>query len=267
MYRLLIADSDCDSLQRTQALLDWSAYGFELVMTAGSYAEAVGMALDRRPHVILVPLQLEERRGYSLAEQLRSMGISCAVCILSSSKDPEEILSSMRAGARDFLPAVPDAIGQFLERIVSEELGGILPEMPISHSRIDPVLQIPYTALSKITNKLILIVKNDYRNPQTLTDIADNLHMSSKYIGRVFLKDTGIKFSEYLMAYRMMEARKLILTTQEKISVIASMVGYIQQNNFYTHFKNYFGVSPNALRNFEAPQGSLECTAVQGDSI
>lgn len=267
MYRLLIADNDPSSLQTTQSLLDWSVYGFDLVMTADSYAKAVSISLDRRPHVILVPFQLGEHQGYALAAQLRSMGIPCAVCILSPSKDPEEILDAMRAGARDLLPAVPDAIGQFLERIVAEELGGMLPETPVSHSRIDPVLQIPYTTLSKITNKIILIVKNGYRNPQTLTDIADSLHMSSKYIGRVFLKDTGIKFSEYLMAYRMLEARKLILTTQEKISVIASMVGYVQQNNFYTHFKNYFGVSPNALRNFEAPQDSLEYTAVQGDSV
>lgn len=64
------------------------------------------------------------------------------------------------------------------------------------------------------------------------------------------------------MAYRMLEARKLILSTQEKISVIANMVGYVQQNNFYTHFRNYFGVSPSALRNFEAPQDTDEINAI-----
>lgn len=267
MYRLLIADSDPVSLQTTQSLLDWSVYGFDLVLTADSYAKAISIAMDRKPHVILTTFALGEHRGYELAVQLRFLGIPCAVCILAANKDPDDILCAMRAGTRDFLPASSEAIGQFLERIVAEELGGVLPEYPVPCSRIDPVLRIPYAELSKITNKLILVVKTGYRNPQTLTDIADSLHMSSKYIGRVFLKDTGIKFSEYLMAYRMLEAKKLILTTQEKISVIASMVGYVQQNNFYTHFKNYFGVSPNAMRNFEAPQDSLDCTAAQGDSV
>ena len=124
------------------------------------------------------------------------------------------------------------------------------------------MLHVPYTTLSRITNKIILVVKSSYRTPQTLTGIADSFHMSSKYLGRIFLKDTGIKFSEYLMAYRMLEARKLILSTQEKISVIANMVGYVQQNNFYTHFRNYFGVSPSALRNFEAPQDTDEINAI-----
>ncbi len=77
-------------------------------------------------------------------------------------------------------------------------------------------------------------------------------NMSSKYIGRIFLKDTGIKFSEYLTAYRMIQARRLIENTQEKISVIANMVGYSQLNNFYVHFKNYYNISPSTLRNFSA---------------
>lgn len=175
MYRLLIADNDPGSLQTTQSLLDWSAYGFDLVMTAHSYASAVSIALDRKPHVILVSFHLGEHRGYELAVQLHSMEIPCTVCILAPDKDPDEILCAMRAGARDFLPVTPDAIGQFLERIVSEELGGTLPENPIPHTRIDPVLQVPYTALSKITNKTILLVKSGYSNPQTLTSIADNL--------------------------------------------------------------------------------------------
>lgn len=267
MYRLLIADSDPSSLQTTQNLLDWSVYGFDMVLTADSCTKAVSIALDRKPHVILVSFRLGEHRGYELAAQLHSMGIPCAVCILAPSKDPEEILCAMRAGARDYLPVSPEAIGQFLERTIVEELGGTLSESPIPHNRIDPVLQVPYTALSKITNKIILVVKNGYRNPQTLTDIADSFHMSSKYIGRVFLRDTGIKFSEYLMAYRMLEAKKLILTTQEKISVIANMVGYVQQNNFYIHFKNYFGVSPSALRNIEVPQDTPESNAAQGDRL
>ena len=134
---------------------------------------------------------------------------------------------------------------------VVNELGGALPRMDQVRHDIDPVLNVPYSGLSRITNKIIMIVRTDYRRTQTLTGIAEGMHMSSKYIGRIFLKDTGMKFSEYLMAYRMLEARKLIVGTQEKISVIAGMVGYVQLNNFYIHFRNYFGVSPSALRNFE----------------
>ena len=68
----------------------------------------------------------------------------------------------------------------------------------------------------------------------------------------MFLRDTGMKLSEYLLAYRMERARQLILTTREKISVIAHIVGYSQLNRFYVHFRTYFGMSPGDLRAFEA---------------
>ena len=142
------------------------------------------------------------------------------------------------------------ALRDFAERVVVHELGGSLPRADQVRYDVDPVLKVPYTDLSKITNKIIMIVKSSYRHPQTLTAIAESMHMSGKYIGRIFLRDTGIKFSEYLMAYRMLEARKLIAGTQEKISVIAGMVGYGQLNHFYIHFRRYFGVSPSALREF-----------------
>ena len=60
-----------------------------------------------------------------------------------------------------------------------------------------------------------------------------------------------MKYSEYLMAYRMNEAKRLIMNTREKISVIAGMVGYSQLNNFYTQFRDHFGVSPSSLRQFD----------------
>jgi AraC-like DNA-binding protein len=116
---------------------------------------------------------------------------------------------------------------------------------------VDPVLKVEYGTLSRITNKIIMIVKGNYRNSLSLVGIGDMFCMSSKYIGRIFLQDTGMKFSEYLMAYRMVQAKRLIESTGDKIVVIAAQVGYTQLNNFYVHFKEYYGFSPKALRGME----------------
>lgn len=266
MYRLLIIDNDADSCESIKNLLDWSVYGFSAVMTASSYVEAVNKALDLNPHVALISIRLGDHWGYELAEHLRSVGLKMSFCMLSDVNDPDYICRSMRAGANDFLlkPLNVQELKAFLNRILVYDLNGTLPDGSTVKNEIDPVLKVEYAKLSKITNKIILIIQSDYHSPQTLVDIAESFNMSSKYIGRVFLKDTGIRFTEYLMAYRMLEARKLIVNTQEKISVIANMVGYVQLNNFYTHFKNYFGVSPSSLRNFETTPESAEHNAVTG---
>lgn len=262
MYRLLIVDNNAARCQETAALLDWSEFGFSSVLTAGSYMEAVDKAMDFRPHAALVNLRLDSHMGYELAAHLHSAGIDTVFCILADENSPKLIRESMRFGARDYLlrPLNPVELRTFLERVVGAHAEGQSVSVQATQE-VDPVLGVECAGLSRITNKIIRIVRSDYRSALTLTVIAEELDMSAKYIGRVFLRDSGIKFSEYLMSYRMLEARKLIVNTQEKVSVIANMVGYVQMNNFYIHFKNYFGVSPRALRNYEvgrepeAPQG------------
>lgn len=251
MYRLLIVD-DPESCAAIQSRIDWQGYGFTVVRTANSYVEGIDLALDLHPHLMLLGTCMGAYRGYDLADHLRAVGLRSVFAVMSAEREPELIIQAMRAGAKDFLtkPLDEEELRTFVERVVVNDLGGSVSRGELVRHDIDPVLQVPYSALSRITNKIILVVRTDYRQSQTLTLIAERMHMSSKYIGRIFLKDTGIKFSEYLMAYRMLEARKLIVSTQEKISVIAGMVGYVQLNNFYIHFRNYFGVSPSALRNF-----------------
>ncbi|MDE7042060.1 MAG: helix-turn-helix domain-containing protein [Oscillospiraceae bacterium] len=251
-YRLMIVDPDRGICENIPYLLDWSQYGVSGILTANSYEEAVSRAVDFQPHIALVELELGDRQGYELVRHLRETGLETVFCTMGDKEDFQWVQQSMRAGARDYLlkPLDTSELRSFLERAVLRELGGSLPERPAVQTGLDPVLHTEYGKLSRITNKIILIVKSNYRRGLSLTGIAEMLNMSSKYIGRVFLQDTGMKFSAYLTAYRMIQARRLIENSQEKISVVASMVGYSQLNNFYVHFKNYFRISPGALRDY-----------------
>lgn len=260
MYRLLIVDDEKDICENVKYLLNWTDYGFTSIMTATSYAEAVNLAVDFQPHVALVDIKLGSYWGYDLVNHLRSLGLKTVFCMVSGFEDIQYLRRSMQAGSSDYLlkPVNTVELRRFLERTVVNDLKGHLTDAGPQQQELDPVLKVPYSSLSKITNKIILVVKTDYRSSLSLTSIADSFHMSGKYIGRIFLKDTGMKFSDYLMAYRMLEAKRLILNTQEKISVIANMVGYIQLNHFYIHFKNHFGFSPGMLRNVNDEDSIVE---------
>lgn len=250
MYRLMIVDRDEDVCESIRYLLDWRQYNISGILTACSYGEAVNGIIDVQPHIALVNVELGEHWGYELVEHIQGIGGRTVFCMMNSREDFQSIRKSMRAGAKDYLltPINPKELRDFLERTIVRDLQGVLPQRMVTQPEVDPVLQKEYSQLSRITAKIILIVKSNYRRSQSLTTIAETLNMSSKYIGRIFLRDTGMKFSEYLTAYRMIQARRLIENTQEKIAVVASMVGYSQLNNFYVHFKKYYHISPNALR-------------------
>lgn len=250
MYRLLIAHEDPEVCTKLLRALDWRRYGFTGIATAGSYVEAVNKILDQPPHVCLTGEKLCTRLGCEMLSQFRRQGIKTVFAVVSASRDPELMRRAMQAGARDFLciPVDPKELRSFAERTVVMDLGGRLPQRGGVPEKLDPVLRVDCQSMSKLTNKILLYTSNYYRQPLSLVHLAEVFKMSSKYMGRVFLQDTGMKYSEYLMAYRMLEARKLVVGTQNKISVIASMVGYSQLNNFYIHFKRYFGASPGDLR-------------------
>lgn len=251
MYRLLVVDDEKDIRENIRYLLDWDDYGVRQIETAATYEEAVNKALDFRPHIMLMDVNLSGGRwGYELVEHLRAAGLKVVCAMISGYDDFRYMQRSMQASAKDYLlkPIDRKELERFVERVIVEELKGKLPEKQVSQPDVDPVLGIEYEKLSKITNKIILIVKSDYKNSLSLVGIGEMFCMSSKYIGRIFLQETGMKFSEYLMAYRMIRAKQLIETTGDKIAVIAGRVGYTQLNNFYVHFKEYYGTSPTVLR-------------------
>lgn len=250
MYRLLVVDDEKDIRENLRYLIDWEKYGITSVLTADSFEHAVDVAVDFRPHIALVDVNLGNHYGYELISRLREMGFSTCFCMISGYDDFVHVQQSMKVGARDYLlkPINVRELEKYLERTIVGELGGKLQKNSIPSTQIDPVANRPYKSFSNITNKIILLVKNDYASNLSLTSISEKFHMSSKYIGRVFLNDTGLKFSEYLMVYRLQTARFLVENTREKISFIAASVGYSQQNNFYVHFKRYFGISPGDLR-------------------
>ena len=112
----------------------------------------------------------------------------------------------------------------------------------------DPVLDRPYEELSPLIRKIVMMVGMEYGQHISLKSIADRFLMNATYLGQIFIKETGMKFSEYLMAYRMYVAKGQIVNTDEKISAIAADVGYSNMNYFYQHFHGFYGITPSEMR-------------------
>jgi YesN/AraC family two-component response regulator len=157
---------------------------------------------------------------------------------------------AVRCGVKDYLlkPVDRTKLQQVIEKIIVEDLGGTIGNISCESLNKDPVLGVHYDSLSKLVNRILLMIKTEYAHNITLKSVAELFQMNSTYLGQLFLKESGLKFSEYLMAYRMLLAQERIQSTDEKISSIALSVGYNNLNYFYTHFQSFFGKSPSDLR-------------------
>lgn len=248
MYTLLIVDDEPGVLEGISRILDWKALGFERVRMARSCAEVISHVVDWNPDVCLVDVRIGDEYGYELIRHLNSMGIESHYVMMSGYDEFEYACEAMRCGALDYLlkPVDKGKLQKRIEQIIVEKLHGKLPER--ERENRDPVLQCSYEELSPLIRKIVMITAMEYGQHVSLKSIADRFRMNATYLGQIFIKETGMKFSEYLMAYRMQAAKKRILYTDEKISVIAAEAGYSNLNYFYQHFHGYYQLTPSEMR-------------------
>ena len=155
---------------------------------------------------------------------------------------------ALRCGAVDYLlkPLDKDQLQKRIEQVVVENLHGTV-QLEVRKNE-DPILRRPYEEFSPLIRKIVMIVAMEYGQHISLKSIADRFRMNATYLGQIFIKETDMKFSEYLMAYRMYVARERILNTDDKISSVAAEVGYSNMNYFYQHFHNYYDSTPSEMR-------------------
>jgi two-component system response regulator YesN len=82
----------------------------------------------------------------------------------------------------------------------------------------------------------------------SLDSVCEELGVSNSYFSTIFKKETGSSFISYLTDYRMDQAARWLLETNEKSYIIAKKVGYTDANYFSYVFKRRFGVSPSKYR-------------------
>ena len=82
----------------------------------------------------------------------------------------------------------------------------------------------------------------------SLNTVADFVYLNRDHLSRQFKKEVGVNFSEYLMDLRLKEAKKLLETTNLRISDVALRVGITNLSYFSTVFHKAFGSTPNEFR-------------------
>ena len=90
-----------------------------------------------------------------------------------------------------------------------------------------------------------------YSEPLTLPDLAGRAYLSEEYFSRLFKKEIGKNFSEYLTEIRMHRASKLLQNNDFNINEVAEMVGFQNPSYFSNQFKRFYGITPKAMREAE----------------
>nr|WP_304972030.1 helix-turn-helix domain-containing protein [uncultured Schaedlerella sp.] len=83
----------------------------------------------------------------------------------------------------------------------------------------------------------------------SLSEIAEKMYLSTSTLSRLFKKQTGIHFAEYVNQVRLKHAVSELLYTGSNITRIAMNSGFSNVSAFNRVFRDYYGIAPTEYRN------------------
>ena len=102
MTRILIADDHALLRSGLRALFE-SMEGIEVVGEAANGHEAVELAAQLEPDIVIMDIQMPEMDGIEATRKLASLRPAIAVIVVTMHEDDVSVFSAMRAGARGYL--------------------------------------------------------------------------------------------------------------------------------------------------------------------
>jgi DNA-binding NarL/FixJ family response regulator len=105
--------------------------GVEVVATAADGEEAVALAIEHRPHVVLMDLRMPRCDGVEATRRLRDHDPNINVLMLTTYADDRSVIDALRAGARGYLTKDAGAV----------EIHQALQQISRGQAAIDPAVQ------------------------------------------------------------------------------------------------------------------------------
>lgn len=101
---------------------------------------------------------------------------------------------------------------------------------------------------SSLRDAVLEYLHENYTKTLSLELIAEKFHITPTYLSGYFKKEVGENISSYLANLRIAEAKRLLETTDLKVSDISEQVGIYSQTTFIRLFKKNCGMTPNEYR-------------------
>lgn len=84
-------------------------------------------------------------------------------------------------------------------------------------------------------------------------EVAEHIHLNPEYFSKLFRKETGLSFKDFVLKEKMKRAAQLLSNSKLPIGIIASKIGFDNFSHFSQTFKHYYGSPPQEYRQERNP--------------
>ena len=114
--------------------------------------------------------------------------------------------------------------------------------------RKDALCPTAYVNATNMQRDMLAYIQKYYTEKITLGMLAEEFHLSEKYISSYFKEHFSISFMQYVTHLRMTKAKNLLVTTDFSITEVALSCGFLSVNLFIRMFKEAYQITPLQYR-------------------
>jgi DNA-binding NarL/FixJ family response regulator len=179
--RVVVAD-DHPVFREGLAVLLGSVPGLEVAGVASTGVEAVALALEVQPDVVVMDVQMPALNGIEATRRIATESPSVGVVVLTMSEDDETVFSAIRAGARGYLlkGAEQDEIVRAITTVASggAVFGAVLARRIADFFSAGPTTATAFPGLTAREREILELIAAGRSNAQ----IAAALYLSPKTV-------------------------------------------------------------------------------------
>lgn len=247
MYNILIADDEYLEREVMKNIIR-KMDGTNIVGDTNSGRSAVSMCRVLRPNLIFLNRLIGGINGIDAAKQIRKNDPDIVI-IMTTAYDQYPIhheLENLKINDYLLKPIRPAKI----EEVIQNYIDQTKPAKPPASCNRKDLPFYPAQIMSKEITASLLYIDNNYKENLSLEDVARVVYLSSYYFSRLFKKEVGVNFSDYLLHKKLDEAKRMLETTDVSILEISTALGFAEQGYFCKVFKKHIGQTPTQYRSY-----------------
>ena len=237
LIRVLIVDDIPETRDHLTKLLGFET-DIEVVGAAASGAQALALAAELSPGVVLMDINMPDMDGIAATERLSAEVPDAAVVMMSVQGEADYLRRSMLAGAREFLvkPFSSDELTASIRQVWTREKE--------KQSRFAPVVAAPEATRNGSGEPASVVAVFSPKGGVGRTTISVNLAVAAAQDGkRVALVDASFQFGDV----------GVLLNLNPRNKSIADIAGELQSGEQYDSFDSFLVTHSSGVRVLLAP--------------
>lgn len=242
MSVVLIVEDELLELEFLKSIVVEELLPKDKLITCESGIQAVKLAKQCRPDIILMDILLPEMDGLEALKEIKKFLPQACVMILSACSDFSYAQTAIRLGVQEYLlkPIRPSVFKQVFH--------DLLTSVAMRHTHVEEDIVEPKTSQIYFIEKSLNYIHDNFKQKLPLQLVSSNVFLNPQYFSRIFKKEVGVTYIDYVNNLKIKYACKLLETTNYTAYRISSECGFTDPSYFNRVFVQQMNMTPKAYR-------------------